>query len=176
MRRGGSKRKGSAFERWTARTLSQWYFHDPNILIRTQGSGAMSTVRHAAIGLNDLLQVQAHEDPFPFCVECKHLSASVSVHDLARSTSLFQKAWAQTVRAAALVPRVAPLLVFRTNNQPVLVTYPRWVTATFPSIPGIVVWESDGMWLETVALTRWIGALDPQLVRRTVQNWTAVTP
>jgi hypothetical protein len=161
MKRGGGKRKGNTFERWTAKILSQWYFDDPNVLIRTQGSGSMSTVRQAAVGLNDIVQVQPHERAFPFCVECKHLAASVTLPDLFRPTSLFRKAWVQAMQAAALVPGTIPLLVFRANNQPVLVTYPRWLLAGHPYTLTTILWQDEAQeWVGTSRFEEWLQVLD----------------
>jgi hypothetical protein len=130
MRKGGGKPKGNANERAEARRLSQWFYGDPNVLIRTQSSGAMATVRQVAIGLNDIMQLKRHDEPFPFCVELKHLKDPVLLGDLFRVKSTFRQAWTQCVIAADLTPGHEPLLIYRSNRHAPTASYYRGFAPT----------------------------------------------
>lgn len=149
MKPGAQKAKGNGFERETAKELSRWYFGDENALIRTQSSGAMATVRQIAIGLNDIMQISHHEDPFPFCVECKHLKKAVTFHDLFSEKSLFRKAWTQATTAATLTPGSDALLIFRANGKMTLASLHK---TTFDKL-GLVMAEAHATvwWDETGA-------------------------
>lgn len=112
------KSKGSRFERELAKTFSNWYFGDPDAIVRNATSGALSTTRgNVGIPSGDLQQIKHHENPFPYSVEAKHHKEFKIEHLLfERPRSKVYRAWVQC-RRDALKDKKIPLLVFKVNFQ-----------------------------------------------------------
>lgn len=118
MRKGGSAPKGSAYERKIAKILSEWYWGDPDVLIRGGASGGVATRRMlAACGSlirGEYVQIKRQADPFLYWPECKHRKDRLELQPLLTGKHYFWEAWAQACRCEE---DTIPLLIWRTNNQ-----------------------------------------------------------
>lgn len=131
MKRGGGKRKGSAFERWAARQLSLWLTGgaDYTQLIRSVSSGGWTAGRtstEAWRNVGDLAPNGPAGERFreTFAVECKHHRRidlwALWTHD---DGGLLGQWWGKLQKEIAASPRpsLRPLLVFRANRVPTMV-------------------------------------------------------
>ena len=125
MRQGGGKAKGSAWERAVAKDLSQWYYGDPNYLIRSQSSGAMATVRgNGLIPGGDIFQIKIGVKEFPFSVECKALKEFL-IDDILfkREKTISYKAWLQCIGDAEKTKKI-PMLIGKGNRRDAYIICP----------------------------------------------------
>ena len=116
-----SKRKGSNFERFLSRELSEWWYQDNSILRRVPLSGGWD-----AAALGDVMVPPAYigkVPKFPFYVEARNREGwdFSELYDVDRNSAL-KKWWAETLTKAK-VPKQIPLLVFSRAYQPTYVLF-----------------------------------------------------
>ncbi len=125
MKKGGGKRKGSAFERKVAGLLDKWWEVPKNTFWRTVNSGGWQQPGDIAprIGTADST---GKEIWWPFVVECKHYK-SINLWEVIKQNKngLIMKWWKQVTTDQHKFKEKIPirLLIFRENNLPVCVIF-----------------------------------------------------
>lgn len=73
MKPGGGKQKGGAYERELARTISEWWFHEPDACWRGQASGARKTRKGENVNIipGDIVPIKGGSFPWPWAIEAK---------------------------------------------------------------------------------------------------------
>lgn len=125
MKQGGSKSKGNAFERVIAKQLSQYFYNDPDALVRNFNSGGLATMRKGAgLSPGDIIQVKHLDKPLQFSIECKH-HKKFNINDLiiGNTKSNLYKAWVQCKRDATTLDKI-PMLIFKQNFGDIYVVLP----------------------------------------------------
>lgn len=129
MRKGGSKQKGSEFERKICERLSRWIDPDSDrsFFWRAAMSGGRATVRRYAgkkteDQAGDLCSIAPQGNAFlsKFVVECKHVKNLNIPSALFTGTQELATFWRQVSRDAALAQK-RPLLIARQNMFPIIV-------------------------------------------------------
>lgn len=115
MKKGGGKRKGSAFQLKVAKELSKWYGKDKSFN-NSPGSGAWSTIHDSNKVPGDIVC----PDDFPFVIECKKQEAFSLYKMFDREYKLFNSFWEQVCTDATRVGK-KPLLIIGKNHNPTLV-------------------------------------------------------
>lgn len=128
MRKGGSKQKGSSFERAICKDLSLWVTAgaQPDVFWRSAMSGGRATVAHRKGGLvrqaGDICAVE--EEGIEFCrqwyCECKHVKYLGLESFFIKQTGDLHKFWKKAVEEAAKYKRDVMLIALQ-NRWPVLV-------------------------------------------------------
>ena len=131
MKAGAGKRKGGSFERWVARTLSQWLTGKPKSqeLIRSVTSGGWAAGlesdapwRH----VGDLAPNGKVGDAFRkrFAVECKH-HREIDLYELWTSENgRLLKWWRKLLLEVEPHDGLDPMLIMRSNFRPDIVVLP----------------------------------------------------
>lgn len=135
-KKGGTKGKGSAFERFIAKEFSKWIANDPNVeplIWRSSNSGGTFTTnrlrgnaRQAKMA-SDLVSIDERSKWFMdiFSVECKtgYKSANIFATFKDSKSDVLKSFWEQASRDAALSNRI-PMLVFRPLGNSELIGLP----------------------------------------------------
>jgi hypothetical protein len=119
------KRKGGAFEREIAKTLSLWITHgkEKDLLHRSQSSGAESTINKSKTHGGDL-SLYNHESKYAkdgqrfirvICVECKHYKEGNFIREWYGKGSHMKKWWIKLCEEASRCSKY-PMLIVRINN------------------------------------------------------------
>lgn len=129
MKRGGGKRKGSAFERLVAHDLSMWITRkkDPRQLIRSVLSGGWqgTTGKEGWRQVGDLAPNGPIGERFRrrYAVECKH-HRQINLLGLwvppSKKADVLFNWWAKLKKDAAAAG-VEPMIIFRANGFPIMV-------------------------------------------------------
>jgi len=133
VKSGGSKRKGSSFERVVCVNLSKWISHGEreDIFWRSSLSGGRATIARKG---GKVLQSQAgditaiHPSGQPyidnFYTEIKHYN-SLDYDGLLTNTGLLSKFWKSTVAEAKFYKR-HPALIAKQNHKPIVIFFQIW--------------------------------------------------
>jgi len=128
MKRGGSKQKGGAFERWCCKHLSLWVSHGrkEDVFWRSAMSGGRATVggrkgKDLARQAGDITAVasEGHTLTNHYYIECKHVR-DLCVHGLWLKYGKLFGFW-RIACTEARKHRRMPMLIARQNNYPTLV-------------------------------------------------------
>lgn len=135
-KKGGTKGKGSAFERFIAKEFSKWIANDPNVeplIWRSSNSGGTFTTnrlrgnaRQAKMA-SDLVSIDERSKWFMdiFSIECKTGYKSANIFSTFKNSKsdVLKGFWEQASRDAALSDRI-PMLVFRPLGNSELIGLP----------------------------------------------------
>jgi hypothetical protein len=129
MRAGGSKAKGSSFERDVCKKLSLWASSGlrEDLYWRSSMSGGRSTIQ-AKKGKQNLTQAgdissidrTGSEFIEKFCVECKHYKTLDLIPGIIHSRGALYGFWKRLIKDAAGCKKL-PILIARQNRLPSLV-------------------------------------------------------
>jgi hypothetical protein len=166
MRKGASKSKGNFHERKIAKMLSNWYYGEPNALIRTPSSGAVATFRlDKEMPCGDIMQVKYYEIPFPFSVESKHYKTADLIELLnGNKSSILIKSWKQAKNECG--ENKKPLLVFTANYKPTLVFVPVNVYWNGLDIMNSLCWDINNVHEAFVILFNDLLKSDPNKLKK----------
>lgn len=122
MKRGGSKAKGSQFERDICVALSKWITNGKSIdcLWRSAMSGGRATIKKGLVRqAGDITAVapEGHTLTNAFYLELKHLK-DISLDSLITGKGSLVTIWDKTIVEAAKYDRI-PVLIFKQNRWPV---------------------------------------------------------
>jgi len=118
-----SKSKGSAYERVTARQLSQWLYGNTTSLYRSRASGALFTKSSFVSEVGDISPIKTSVY-FPFCIECKNRETGCGIDSLlikGDKSELYK--WFSRNEADAATANLFPLLIFKQNYAPTMVLF-----------------------------------------------------
>ena len=119
MKKGGGKRKGSAFERKVAGLLDKWWKVPKNTFWRTVNSGGWKQPGDITSKISE----DGTLIKFPFIVECKHYN-QIDIWKVLRSNNAkIIDWWKQVTNDQEKVQDKARLLIFRQNNSQILVAF-----------------------------------------------------
>jgi hypothetical protein len=129
MKSGGSKAKGSAFERLICKRLSLWLSNNQSddLLWRTSLSGGRATIglnkdikRSAQAG--DIGAISAKGEAFTsrYIVECKHYKDLQIPSAVFGSTGHFVDFWQRLIVDAGKFEK-KPMLIAKQNNRPIII-------------------------------------------------------
>lgn len=130
MKRGGGKGKGSGFERLICKKLSLWVTHGKrdDILWRSSLSGGRATVSSKKGGAKmahiagDICAIDplGHKFTSRFLVECKFYR-DLKLHNLLLGDACpVERFWLIVCKKARELA-LAPMLIFKQNNSPIMV-------------------------------------------------------
>jgi hypothetical protein len=135
-KKGGTKGKGSAFERFIAKELSKWLANDPNVeplIWRSSNSGGTFTTNRLRGNskqskmASDLVSIDERSKWFMdiFSIECKtgYKSANIFSTFKDSKSDVLKSFWEQASRDAALSERI-PMLIFRPLGNSELIGLP----------------------------------------------------
>ena len=146
-KKGGTKGKGSAFERFIAKEFSKWIANDPHIeplIWRSSNSGGTFTTnrlrgnaRQAKMA-SDLVSIDERSKWFMdiFSIECKtgYKTANIFATFKDSKSDVLKSFWEQASRDASLSERI-PMLVFRPLGNSELLGLPyNIVKEKFPEL------------------------------------------
>lgn len=123
MRKGGSKGKGSSFEREVCVALSKWLTNGKSIDVfwRSAMSGGRATVAKGKVRQSGDITAVAPEGHIltdHLYIECKHLK-DISLDALIKSKGTFINIWQKTIEEAEKYNK-HPVLIFRQNHWPTM--------------------------------------------------------
>lgn len=172
----GSKRKGNAYERKTAKALTDWWGYTFN---RTPGSGGLHWDDMRVAG--DI--VAPIDAEFPFVVECKHReTGSWTIENVFLNNGDIKYWWQQCVEDSRRIDLV-PILMFTRNRSKDFVMTPYHketfykVRATGEPIIRTTVSYTNRMTnitetFDTLVYTlEGLTSLDPEWVKKTYTQW-----
>jgi hypothetical protein len=125
MKPGGSKKKGSQFEREVCKILSLWVTHgrSTDVFWRSAMSGGRATIHGVDVRqCGDICSVapEGHVLTDRYLVECKHVrNLSVSA-GLLQGKGLLAQYWIEACSQAARHGK-HPLLIAKQNNAPIII-------------------------------------------------------
>jgi hypothetical protein len=124
MKAGGGKAKGGNYERWVAKTLSEWATgaKGEEVFWRTAGSGSRGTVSGATHQLGDIGSIAPAGNALTASciVECKFYKCLSWDKFLIEGTGTLDKFWID-LQMCALTHRKVPLLIAKENLRTTLV-------------------------------------------------------
>jgi hypothetical protein len=129
MRAGGSKQKGSAFERQMCKSLSLWASSGlrEDLYWRSSMSGGRSTIqvkkgKQNTTQAGDISSIDRTGSEFieRFCVECKHYKTLDLIPGIIQNRGALHGFWKRLLKDAAGVKKL-PILIAKQNRLPTLV-------------------------------------------------------
>jgi len=152
MKRGGGSQKGSAFERWVCKRLSEWAGGPDDLFWRTAGSGSRQTRgKHRTNQAGDVGALDPKVKWFTdaFYIECKFYRKFEWHSLLFKGRGNILNFWNKAMFQAAELERW-PLLIGKENQiKPIIIFHS---TMGLPLCPlfSLPVWDMEITWLEDI--------------------------